>query len=140
MCNVESRDNYVTKVLSRYVYKANSYVYVRLSDGRVTTEHRFVMECALNRQLSGNEVVHHLNGDKQDNRIENLQLISRKEHSSLHVRRVEDTIIHLTCSICKKKFTRKKNSVNRSRKRGISKAYCSRKCRAIDYPPPRRGT
>lgn len=47
-------------------------------------EHRHVMEQHLGRQLSRHEVVHHLNGDKYDNRPENLQVMSLSEHSRLH--------------------------------------------------------
>src|SRR6185436_7873536 len=47
-------------------------------------EHRLVMEQYLRRYLEPNEVVHHINGDKQDNRIENLQLMNKSEHMSYH--------------------------------------------------------
>jgi hypothetical protein len=46
--------------------------------------HRVVMEIFLGRELDTDEVVHHLNGDVKDNRIENLQLMTNSEHRKLH--------------------------------------------------------
>lgn len=95
-CNKEffispSRQNY-TKFCSRKCYSkavsdkySNFQKYIRIIiDGKRVLQHRYIMEIHLNRKLKSNEHVHHINHNKQDNRIENLQLLSCSEHIKLH--------------------------------------------------------
>jgi hypothetical protein len=53
---------------------------------RKRREHRLVMEGILGRSLTPDEVVHHVNHIKGDNRPENLVIMSRREHIGLHSR------------------------------------------------------
>lgn len=47
------------------------------------------MESIVGRALTSDEVVHHINGDKRDNRPENLQLMSRSEHMLEHMEDIQ---------------------------------------------------
>ena len=52
-------------------------------DGYVL-EHRLVMAEHIGRPLTRDEHIHHLNGNVQDNRVDNLEIVSRSQHRIMH--------------------------------------------------------
>ncbi len=67
-------------------YSYDGYIVLsRTEDGRKQVKlHRYIMEKCIGRRLSSSEIVHHISHDKLDNRIENLQIVTRSEHNILH--------------------------------------------------------
>lgn len=61
----------------------NKYKAVKIN-GVKHDEHRLIMERHIGRSLSSDEVVHHINENPRDNRIENLKIMSLAEHTRLH--------------------------------------------------------
>jgi hypothetical protein len=71
-----------------YTLCVNGYKHLLKTDGssakRYEPEHRIVMAAIVGRPLRSDEVVHHINHVKTDNRPVNLALLTRAEHAALH--------------------------------------------------------
>lgn len=63
---------------------AGGYVQFHPTKGVKMFAHRVMMEKHLKRNLRKEEFIHHINGIRNDNRIENLLVVSRTEHIKIH--------------------------------------------------------
>ena len=54
-------------------------------EGRRIREHRFVLEQKLRRVLNPKEHVHHIDGNKLNNNLNNLYLTNNSEHRLIHI-------------------------------------------------------
>jgi len=94
--------------------KSSKYGYVLI--------HRLIMENHLNRYLLPDEVVHHIDENTHNNTIENLQVLDKREHNSLH-NKTGRTCVTLICPNCNVEFSREKRNIKKN-----TIPRCSRKC------------
>lgn len=118
----------IEKIVSK-----GDYNYVVVKEHPKTTangyvlEHRVVMENFLCRLLNSDEVVHHRNGNKKDNRLENLEVQNNSAHSREHTKKRGKKFVKFCCPQCKQIFVRARN-LTHLQKKGMY-TCCSASCR-----------
>lgn len=84
------RETHIKGGIGHKKYRSDGYITIYFPDHPRSTkegyilEHVLVAECILGRWLKDNECVHHINGKRNDNRKENLVVMTKSEHMSLH--------------------------------------------------------
>ena len=116
-CSFVCRDDYLRGKPKKP--STGAYKVTHLPSGEIVLTHRYVMEKYLGRPLLRGEVIHHINEDPGDNRIENLMVMTPKEHAMHHNQKHP---IVKVCQVCGAQY------VPRATKREASKT-CSRECR-----------
>lgn len=66
------------------VHIQDGYIFHKQEDGSYKAEHRLVVEKALGRPLRSDEIVRHLDENKQNNHIDNLIVVTKEEHIQIH--------------------------------------------------------
>jgi len=120
----------VEKIISK-----GDYLYAKVTGHPNSTKngyvlyHRIVMENHLGRHLNSNEVVHHKDGNKKNNSVDNLEVLSSSEHSKLHGSMVGRRSVRLKCPQCGKEFTRYENQTHLVKHSSLNCTFCSNSCR-----------
>lgn len=122
-------DNY--KVYGPY-NRSDDREHVVLIDGdnRKTISYpKFLLEQHIGRKLESDEVVHHLDGDKTNNDLDNLVVRDREDHSFDHAKKLAPQ--SFVCPMCGETFTlrgKKLYEAKFNRERGKAGPFCSNKC------------
>jgi hypothetical protein len=117
----------------RKVVHKGDYNYALVPDHPFATkngyvlEHRVVIENHLGRLLNSDEIVHHKNRNKKDNRIENLEGKSNSEHVHAHLFERGRKMVVLKCPHCGGIFERRKGQT--LLQKGGKFTCCSAWCR-----------
>lgn len=87
ICEKESIKIRDTKIICDICKKNNKVINKKYINTNIPGKfvHRNLAESLLGRKLSYNEVVHHIDEDISNNKIDNLWIISRHNHGKLHI-------------------------------------------------------
>jgi hypothetical protein len=85
-CSQKCYWNMVSK-LHKTVFATTGKYKQLLISGKKIDEHRYIMQNHIGRKLKREEIVHHKNGNRSDNRLQNLELLSQAEHIKKHFNR-----------------------------------------------------
>lgn len=119
-CSMDCRR--VHQYTGRFV-RSDGYVAVRVGS-EYQLEHRVIMESHIGRRLESSEHVHHRNGVKHDNRLENLEILSVADHSRKHAPGKQPSRwVQCKCLQCGKDFQRLACVI-----RSHPHAFCNRAC------------
>lgn len=119
------------KVYGPYKRKSDGrQIVIVVKDKKKTTMSyaRYLMQQHLNRDLESWEHVDHINNDRTDDRLENLQILSLVDNALKHHALFPRKTYTFICPNCNKEATKWMSDVLHNRKRGNSGPFCSRSC------------
>lgn len=111
----QNQYNYCSTIPTHPKATKKGYVYL----------HRVLIENELGRQLTEDEIVHHIDNNGHNNVLNNLELMTRKAHTKYHSAGRGVSMVKLKCPNCGTVFIKAKRRLKNSL------ACCSRRCGTI---------
>jgi hypothetical protein len=94
---------------------------------RTVSYPKWILELQLGRKLDPNlETVDHIDGNIDNNSLDNLRILPRDQHSADDARRVKK--VKFECAWCGKEFERSPRLIRDKAKKGKAGPFCSRSC------------
>lgn len=124
----------------RLVKACKEYPGVTYNNG-ICAEHTYIFWLAYGIIPGNDELIHHKNGIKTDNRPENLEIMKRSDHSRMHdyERTNGKKYVTLKCPICGVIFDKQKNKTFLQKGINAKNTFCSTTCanrgKGIAFPP-----
>jgi hypothetical protein len=94
---------------------------------RTVSYPKWLLELQLGRRLDPNmETVDHIDSNFDNNNLDNLRIMPRKEHSTEDTRRVKH--VKFNCAWCQNEFERSPRLVRDKARKNKAGPFCSRQC------------
>lgn len=119
------------KVYGPYERKdRRKHVIIVHDDGRKQTKSypKYLLEQHIGRELLLNETADHIDNDKTNNDITNLQILTRKDNSKKAMNLRPRKVYKFVCPCCGNAAEKYLNQVLANWKKGKAGPYCSRRC------------
>ena len=108
------------------------HVIVKYDDGtrRTVSYPRWIMERHLGRRLEDNEEVDHIDQNRFNNSIDNLEIVTREENGRRYMAQFPKEIGEYVCPQCGEKFKKDAAEVRHNKKQGKAGPFCGKPCAA----------
>jgi hypothetical protein len=117
------------KIYGPYISKNDGRLRV-IIDGKTVSYPKYLMEKHLNRYLSVDETVHHIDHNPLNNELSNLEIKTRSDHSRMHSIKYTYTV-KVICYYCHKEFELtplQQRYRIQNRHKNQKGPFCSKKC------------
>jgi HNH endonuclease len=116
------------------IIKKGDYLYCIVRDHPNRTKnnyvllHRVIVENDINRLLTSDEIIHHIDENKFNNDLSNLKIMTQSEHQILH-KTIGLSMVKLKCPSCEIEFDKEKRCSFLEPSRKCKFTCCSNTCR-----------